>query len=216
MRKILWGCAMLAYYPGLKITSQHLDGDTLVIGGVEDPAHGSCPHCRQGSSTRAHRHGALEVVVRDAPIAGEAITLRLARPRFRCAACGTTYLMSGAIADPEFRMTTRMRFHLLRQSLVSSTSALARLHGLDEKTVRSLVKSSRSRFGKSSRGESPKETRLDETGQCECCLAMVDLAELITRSLTKGQTERPWRMCPPCCETDTMSWAGWHLGGGLA
>jgi hypothetical protein len=85
-----------------------------------------------------HRHGTLTLVVRDVPRNGLPVTVRVARKRYRCLACNGTFLQPLPGICRHVRMTKALAAYVRRQLKRRTCSEVARLAGVDEKTIRNL------------------------------------------------------------------------------
>ena len=98
---------------------------------------GCCIHCL---SPRLYRHGARRQVLKDVPQNGRRVSIVLYRARYRCRACGRTFLQPLGDDVPRGRqMTHRLVRYIAEQSAHRTYVAVADECGVSEKTVRTIA-----------------------------------------------------------------------------
>ena len=107
---------------------------------AEAPAP-ACERC--GAGSRMSRHGCLTRQLRDVPQDGRPTWLSVQVLRWRCGTCGQTVTPAMAGAASRRRLTQRLIDWLVQESSQRPASQLAREAGIDEKTVRGVLGSSR-------------------------------------------------------------------------
>jgi transposase-like protein len=78
--------------------------------------------------------------VLDLPRDGRRVVLHVSRRRYRCLACRRTFLQPLPDVFPGRRLTRRLVDAVLEQAGTRSCAAIAREVGVDEKTVRDLLR----------------------------------------------------------------------------
>jgi transposase len=101
----------------------------------------TCERC--GPGARMSRHGCLTRQLRDIPQEGRPTWLSVQVLRWRCSTCGQTATPAMLGVGSRRRLTQRLIDWLVRESSQRPASQLAREAGVDEKTVRGVLGSSR-------------------------------------------------------------------------
>lgn len=113
------------------------DPRTMIIHANEPQMPTSCPRC--GSDRRPSRHGALSAKYRDAPFVGRQVAIAVEVQRYRCPDCGQAFLQDLTGMDAKRRMTARCCEYVIDQVMArSSMNEVARIVGMDEKTIRNI------------------------------------------------------------------------------
>jgi transposase len=97
-----------------------------------------CVHC--GSADGVRGFGTRRQTLIDAPRNGRHVRIRLRRTRHICRECGRTFLQPLAGVADSGSMTARCVAYVERQSEKHTFSHIARLVGINEKTVRNILK----------------------------------------------------------------------------
>ena len=114
---------------------QHRDGETSVFASyLPEPKH--CQKC--GVVERLYRHGSKTVDYRDTPAFGAKMVIHATVSRWRCRECGGTSMQPLPDMDTTRRMTRRCVTFIQEQGIAQTYAGVARLVGLDEKTVRNI------------------------------------------------------------------------------
>jgi Helix-turn-helix domain of transposase family ISL3 len=106
--------------------------------------------CQCGGPFR--RHGRKVTTFRDLPKREGSVGIVVDRARFQCAQCKTTSLQPVEQMDHRHRMTERLVEYICVQALRRPFTAIASLCGIDEKTVRRLVRERLPSLTRRSRG----------------------------------------------------------------
>lgn len=145
------------------------DPKTMVIHASEPYMPTSCPRC--GSHRRPARHGTLSANYRDTPFVGRQVTIAVEVQRYRCQDCGQAFLQDLTGMDAKRRMTARCANYILDQVMFrSSMNEVARIVGVDEKTIRNIFDDRGVIF---SVGNPPSENRF----ACESCFGIYPKSE---------------------------------------
>lgn len=110
-------------------------GQTIAVANYR-PDPDSCSKC--GVVDRLYRHGAKTIDYRDTPAFGARMTIRATVARFRCRDCGATSMQPLPDMDTSRRMTRRCVAFVEEQGIAQTYAGVARLVGVDEKTVRNI------------------------------------------------------------------------------
>jgi transposase len=96
----------------------------------------ACPKC--GVVGRFVSHGPKVTKYVDTPVDGKKTVIHVAVKRFKCRACGETFLQGLPDMAQDKRMTSRCYNLIAVQSLIRPTTHIARDFGVDEKTCRNI------------------------------------------------------------------------------
>jgi transposase len=96
----------------------------------------NCPHC--GGHLRPN--GTRTVKYRDLSFGGKVTTLKWERQRFRCSECRRTCADTHPELHSRHMMTHRLVTSIIERSTRESNVAIAKDLGLDEKTVRNVLR----------------------------------------------------------------------------
>ena len=110
----------------------------IVFEATFDAMPEGCTKC--GVVGELYRHGSKVVPYRDVPFLGKQSTIFVTRLRFRCRACGSTFMQELPDMDDDRRMTNRCRDYIAAQSLLRPNTHVADDVGVDEKIVRQISK----------------------------------------------------------------------------
>jgi transposase len=145
--------------PGFKVTRQTSEPAGYVIW-VEPTAYGAvCPRCGRAS---ADYHDGYERTVRDLPILGRPVYLRVWQRRFTCHACGKPFNEPLEAMDWEQRQTRRYQHYLIEQSRTSSFQEVSSKHQIGYRIVERLYyRHARHQFDERPR-RLPKRVGIDE------------------------------------------------------
>ena len=153
----------------------------------------ACPHC--GAVDGLVRFGKLDQVYMDLPVHGKRVGLHIQRQRYRCGACGRTFMQPIHELDDKRVMTKRLVAYVERESLKRTFVSVADDTGLNEHTVRNVFRDYVARLEAGHTFVTPEWLGIDElmlVGKQRCILTNVkertaiDLLE--TRSKTVVQT----------------------------
>lgn len=180
------------------------DPMVVVIQATQPYAPASCSRC--GSQKRPARHGMLEAHYRDAPFIGRQVTIAVEVQRYRCPDCGQTFLQDLTGMDAKRRMTSRCCRYIIDQVMTrSSMNEVARIVGVDEKTIRNVFDDRGVIF---SVGDPPSDNRF----VCESCLGIYPKLEhrLISYrhfgNWRSGDLLRDANVCKECFEFAKDPW----------
>jgi len=121
--------------PGFKVIRQTSEPDGSMIW-VEPTAYGAvCPRCGRASTVY---HDGYERTVRDFPILGRPVYLRVWQRRFTCDACGKPFNESLPAIDWEQRQTRRYQHFLVEQCRTSAFQEVSRKHQIGYRIVERL------------------------------------------------------------------------------
>ncbi len=112
----------------------------------------TCPTC---AHARLLRYGRNEQLIRDLPIHGRRVGLYVDTQRWRCQACGKTFMEPLPAVDAKREMTGRLVAWIGQQSLRRTFTSIAEDIGLDEKTVRNIFRDHMNELEKTVRFETP-------------------------------------------------------------
>ncbi len=124
---------------------------------AQPPTH--CPTCR---SDHLLRHGRNEQLVRDLPIHGKRVGIYVDTQRWRCQACGKTFMDQLPAVNAKREMTDRLVEWIGQQSLRRTFASIAEDIGLDEKTVRNIFRDYVNELEKTVRFETPTWMGINE------------------------------------------------------
>jgi len=99
-----------------------------------------CPYCPADDlfSGNLYRHGTVQQEVMDLPAHGKRVGIALTRVRLRCRDCKKTFVQPVPDLDEKGTMTCRLVWHIEKQSLTKTFSAVAEEVGLAVNTVRNV------------------------------------------------------------------------------
>ncbi|WP_220201144.1 transposase family protein [Reticulibacter mediterranei] len=97
----------------------------------------ACPLC---GSLLALKHATDEQTIRDLPCHGKQVRITVNRIRYRCKTCRKTWFEILPEGDEHRSATSRLVRYVQQQSLFRPFVALAQEVGLDEKSVRTILR----------------------------------------------------------------------------
>ena len=119
-------------------------------------------HCTSCGSDRLLRYGRNEQLVRDLSIHGKRVGIYVDTQRWRCQACGKTFMEPLPAINTKREMTDRLVVWIGQQSLRRTFASIAEDIGLDEKTVRNIFRDYVNELEKTVRFETPTWMGIDE------------------------------------------------------
>jgi transposase len=119
-------------------------------------------HCTNCGSDRLLRYGRNEQLVRDLSIHGKRVGIYVDTQRWRCQACGKTFMEPLPAINTKREMTDRLVVWIGQQSLRRTFASIAEDIGLDEKTVRNIFRDYVNELEKTVRFETPTWMGIDE------------------------------------------------------
>jgi transposase len=147
------------------------DEKLIVVKSVLDrPA---CPSC-SAEPRLVHKHGPVEQEFRDIPH-GTPTVLRLKRDRFKCSACGNTWMEKIPSLDDDRLMTRRLRKFIEKRCLKDTNYSVADDVGLDESTIRTVFKDFVGLMDRHDRPETPRVLGIDEIHLKDVLCVLTDL-----------------------------------------
>lgn len=180
------------------------ESGSLIVQATFSAVPVSCPRC--GSQRRPSRHGGLSASYRDAPFLGRQVSITVDVQRFRCPDCKQAFLQVLPGMDGKRRMTARCAAYAVDQVMArSSMGEVARILGVDEKTIRNVFVDRGLSF---SVGDQPSSDRF----VCESCLGVHPHSYL---RLAPARHFRRWRagellleanVCLDCLNFEADHW----------
>lgn len=122
-------------------------------------APSACVGC---SSERLIGHGRNEQVIRDIPTHGKRVAIYVATRRWRCQACGKTFMEALPAVNAKREMTDRLTQWIAQQSMKRTFASVAEDTGLDEKTIRNILRDYINELQAQFRFETPKWMGIDD------------------------------------------------------
>ncbi|MBW4048486.1 MAG: ISL3 family transposase [Proteobacteria bacterium] len=119
-------------------------------------------HCTACEHARLLRYGRNEQLIRDLPMHGKRVGIYVDTQRWRCQACGKTFMESLPAVNAKREMTERLVGWIGQQSLRRTFTSIAEDIGLDEKTVRNIFRDHVNELEKTVRFETPTWMGIDE------------------------------------------------------
>lgn len=145
---------------GVKVVTAR-ESDDLYVLDVESTV--PTTHCLKcGVVGERIAFGRLKQEVRDTPIHGKRVRLFLSRRRYRCKACGQTFLEPVPWMHEERRATKRLVEAVERDALTVPNSHVAHRYGVDEKTVKNVLDTLVRRLESEAKFETPVWLGIDE------------------------------------------------------
>lgn len=138
------------------------EGEGRVVQAKYDVAPEACAKC--GVVGQLYRHGVKAIRYRDAPALTKQLVVEVQRARYRCRACGSTFMQDLPDMDDDRRMTVRCRDYIAAQALLKPNTHVAEDVGIDEKVVRQIAKESAGRLSTAHAAETraPRILGMDE------------------------------------------------------
>lgn len=146
----------LPHYKVVRV--EETDHDYHITAEVSNPPK-TCIAC---GSDRLIGHGRNEQVVRDLPTHGKRVGIYVDTRRWRCMACGKTFMDALPAVNAKREMTERLVRWIGQQSLKRTFAGIADDVGLDEKTVRNIFRDYINELEAEFRFETPKWMGIDE------------------------------------------------------
>ena len=137
---------------------EETDHDYHITAEVSNSAT-ACPSCQ---SDALRGHGRNEQVIRDMPTHGKRVGIYVDTRRWRCLACGKTFMESLPAVNAKREMTDRLTKWIGQQSLKRTFASIAEEVGIDEKTVRNIFRDYIKDLEAQFRFETPKWMGIDE------------------------------------------------------
>jgi transposase len=144
---------------GITVTHTEQDGPTFAIHAGCSGKPSGCVSC---GSEHLNAHGTLQQDIMDLPHHGRMACIHLARKRWKCKDCGTTFLHPLDWIDEDHRATKRFVDRIAELSLERSFSDLAREYGVNEKTIRNIFYRRYEEQINATRFQSPEYMGIDE------------------------------------------------------
>ena len=130
------GAMSLLNLKGWKVTQMTETATDYKVKATFDGEPTACPKCGQASGFLGH--GTRPQRVMDIPTHGKRASVTITRKRYRCRACGATFLQPVEGLHEGGSMTTRLVNHIRQASLTRTFADLAHEIGVDEKTIRNV------------------------------------------------------------------------------
>lgn len=100
------------------------------------PQPSDCPRCGGPSY---YRHGVRSQVIKDTPLYGKRLSVKVLRQRYKCRGCGKTFMQDiSAVIDERRCMTRRLKRYIAHRGHAQTFRSIAREVGVDEKTIRNI------------------------------------------------------------------------------
>jgi transposase len=122
----------------------------------------SATTCAACNSERLIGHGRNEQVIRDIPTRGKRVAIYVDTKRWRCQACGKTFMESLPAVNAKREMTERLAQWIGLQSMKRTFASVAEDTGLDEKTIRNIFRDYINELEAQFRFEAPRWMGIDE------------------------------------------------------
>ena len=124
---------------------------------LQPPSPVACSSC--GTIGDFVKNGTRDIRVMDLPVHGKPVTLWIARQRFQCKSCGSTFRPELPGIHPDAKMTERLHQYIEREAFNGTHKALAERVGVDEKTVRTIFSQRLVALNQDYKPEMPKMCR---------------------------------------------------------
>lgn len=124
-----------------------------------------------------YRHGRKVITIRDSPMRGHPVRIKVPVQRYHCRDCGETFLQPLKCIAVDRRMTTRCVEYIQNQCLRDSFAHVAGHVGCDEKTVRNIASHHIEELNASYEPYLPEWLGIDETmidGKMRCVLTDIE------------------------------------------
>lgn len=121
----------------LKQTNVQENDDAIIISATEAPSSISCTHC---GGLHYQKFGIKEYLFKDRPIDDKQVQILLKRQRYRCKDCNSTFFAYISDLNSKRNCTNRLIEYIKQQSLSQTHVHIARSVGIDEKTVRNILR----------------------------------------------------------------------------
>jgi transposase len=124
------------YYDQINIIDKEDTAYGIVISAIVKPKDVYyCPYCQ---SVKLKKHAIKDIKLRDTPIGLKPVILQIKRIRFQCITCKKTFFEHLTFIDEKRNATYGCVKSILHSSFKMSFVQVARIHGVDEKTVRNI------------------------------------------------------------------------------
>lgn len=123
--------------PGWAVIAKTTEDGTDILDAEYREQPAACQKC--GAIGELYRHGTKPVTYLDSPMRGSPARLRAKVQRYRCRACGETFLQPLGGIQAERRMTERCATYIQSLCLRDTFVRIAEDVGCDDKTVRNLA-----------------------------------------------------------------------------
>lgn len=123
--------------PGVRVISSYEEADVMRLTAETTAQPTACPKC--GTIGEFVGIGRLKQPIRDTSLHGLPVVIEMQRRRFKCRACSQTFLEPLDWLHEERRMTRRLVAAITRDGTRSTNTHTARLHHVDERTVRNIL-----------------------------------------------------------------------------
>jgi len=138
--------------------SESVDHCEVEASYIVEPDH--CTKC--GVVGELYRHGTKTIDVVDLPLRMVPTTIRLIQKRYQCRACKKTFIQPNPDIDPKRRITKRCVDYIEKQALRQTFTRIADSIGIDEKTIRLIVREHLERVSRNYRIVAPDILGIDE------------------------------------------------------
>jgi len=122
---------------GWKSSKTHESGPEVVIEAEYIEPAKACVKC--GVIGNLYRHGTKRMKFRDTPIYGKPCVIEATVQRYKCRACGETFMPEINGVEVDRRMTTRLVSYITQQCLRDTFTNVARHVGCVEGTIRNIA-----------------------------------------------------------------------------
>lgn len=140
-------------------------------------------HCfKCGVVGELYRHGTLEQGVNDTPHSGKPVLIALTRQRYRCRACGGTFLQPVEDIDEHRLATRRLVQYVERQVLRRTFVSVASEVGISEGTARNIFRDFAARLEAQHVFQAPELLGIDELhlrGQARCIMTNLKAHQVV-------------------------------------
>lgn len=143
-----------------------------------DATHADQPACciRCGTVEELYRHGTIAHAVNDTTHAGKPVVIDWQRQRYRCRACGGTFLQPCRDINDRHLMTVRLVQHIEKSVFRRTSVAVADEVGVSEGTVRNVFHAYAERMEAAHVFSAPSVLGIDELhirGKARCILTNI-------------------------------------------
>ena len=150
------------YMTDWSIHSRSEQSGEFSVEGSYDKEPTACIEC--GAIGELYKHGTREQTVRDAPLWGKPVAVKVVRKRYRCRACGVTFVQPLPDLDDKRHMTRRCVEFIKDQSIKRSFHDIATQIGVDPKTVWAIAQEHFQTLQEAHTVDAPEYLGIDETG----------------------------------------------------
>jgi len=151
------------HLPGWSVTSVKESENDYRVEATYEEGTGFyyCVKCGE-MFTKMYRHGTRKQLLMDLPVHGKRVGIELTRKRYRCTACGVTFLQQLPDVDERSQMTRRLARYIEEQSIHRTFTSVAGDVGVDEKTVRNIFRAYVKRLDETTVFVTPEKMGIDE------------------------------------------------------